>query len=251
MARTRGHGNPKWSRDETILALNLYFELGGAVPSAASPAVQELSGFLRQLPDHLPTKRRDSFRNPDGVAFKLQNLRAVATGKGLQNASATDRAVWAELGADPQRVSKLARLIRDNTDLWKPPPTVEDEADGEEFAEGRVATRLHRLRERDAKVRRHLLASRRRLGQVRCDMCEEPSPCVRSDLEDAAFETHHLLPLASGAERLTRLADVALLCATCHRVLHRAICLERRWVGIAEGRTLLEASNPHESRGRV
>lgn len=31
MARTQGHGNPNWTRDETILALDLYLELNGDV----------------------------------------------------------------------------------------------------------------------------------------------------------------------------------------------------------------------------
>jgi len=31
MAVTHGHGNPKWTRDETILALDLYFDCKGHV----------------------------------------------------------------------------------------------------------------------------------------------------------------------------------------------------------------------------
>ncbi len=54
----------------------------------------------------------ESFRNADGVAFKLQNIRQVATGKGLGNVSRTDRAVWKELGNDPKRVKELGELIR-------------------------------------------------------------------------------------------------------------------------------------------
>lgn len=34
MAVTKGHGNPNWNRDETILALEAYFALGGKNPSA-------------------------------------------------------------------------------------------------------------------------------------------------------------------------------------------------------------------------
>lgn len=81
MARTQGHGNPKWTRDETILALNLYFELGGRIPPGNDSRVQELSELLRRFPYHANASRRESFRNPDGVAFKLQNLRQVATGR--------------------------------------------------------------------------------------------------------------------------------------------------------------------------
>lgn len=93
MAVTHGHGNPHWTRDEVILALDLYFDCKGKVPGAADPRVQELSEVLRAFPHHGASARKDSFRNPDGVAFKLQNIRQVATGKGLGNVSKADREV--------------------------------------------------------------------------------------------------------------------------------------------------------------
>jgi 5-methylcytosine-specific restriction enzyme A len=40
MARTHGHGNPKWIHDETILALAFFFECGQAVPSRKDRRVQ-------------------------------------------------------------------------------------------------------------------------------------------------------------------------------------------------------------------
>ncbi|MBB5060889.1 hypothetical protein HDF16_005625 [Granulicella aggregans] len=90
MARTHGHGNPDWTRDETILALALYLETGEAVPSKKDPRVQRLSSTLRALPYHAEAARRETFRNPDGVAFKLQNqlieaLSALASWTGKQN----------------------------------------------------------------------------------------------------------------------------------------------------------------------
>ncbi len=52
MAKTRGHGNPNWTRDETILALDLFKQLDGKVPSPKSKEVKELSEVLRSLPCH-------------------------------------------------------------------------------------------------------------------------------------------------------------------------------------------------------
>ena len=77
MAVTHGHGNPKWTRDETILALDLYFDCSGIIPSGSDERVQTLSQLLRALPYHDRASRKETFRNPDGVAFKLQNLRQV------------------------------------------------------------------------------------------------------------------------------------------------------------------------------
>lgn len=112
MAKTAGHGNPKWHRDETILALELYFECKGELPSDTDSRVIALSELLQKLTLHPPSKRKASFRNPAGVSFKLQNIRQVATGQGLDHTSATDRAVWDELGSRPQEVAKLAKVIR-------------------------------------------------------------------------------------------------------------------------------------------
>lgn len=63
MARTHGHGNPDWTRDETILALALYLETGEAVPSKKDSRVQRLSSTLRALPYHAEAARRETFRN--------------------------------------------------------------------------------------------------------------------------------------------------------------------------------------------
>ena len=111
MARTSGHGNPSWTRDETILALDLYFEFDGAIPSDNDKRIIALSDRLRALSGHAQNARRESFRNPAGVAFKLQNLRQVATGKGLVNVSAMDRLVWDQFGAQRAYVREIARRI--------------------------------------------------------------------------------------------------------------------------------------------
>lgn len=112
MARTRGHGNPKWTREETILALDLYFSLDGRVPAPSSVEIQGLSTLLRAMPYHAQAARQPSFRNPDGVGFKLLNIRQVATGRGLANVSAMDRQVWSDYGEKPEVVRKLADAIR-------------------------------------------------------------------------------------------------------------------------------------------
>ena len=99
MAVTSGHGNPDWTKDEIILALELYHSCQGRIPSDKDERVQELSAVLRSLKLHPDEVKKPSFRNADGVTFKLQNLRSVAIGKGLSNTSKADREVWADLGA--------------------------------------------------------------------------------------------------------------------------------------------------------
>ena len=238
MARTQGHGNPKWTRDETILAIDLYFECGGNVPSAKDSRVKRLSGLLQRLPYHESALRKGSFRNPDGVAFKLQNLRQVATGKGFGNVSGMDRTVWSEFGSTPDKVKEIASLIRAGV-VFAESDRESLVDDDEEFFEGRVITQLHKRRERDHKLRERLLAARRRIGKLTCDMCQVQSKACDPILEDATFEVHHLMPIAMAMERMTRLVDLALLCANCHRLIHRAISVRKSWLGIKEGQGLV------------
>jgi 5-methylcytosine-specific restriction protein A len=235
MARTQGQGNPKWTRDETILALELYFDSHGHLPSPNDGKVKMLSELLRRLPYHSVGDRKDRFRNLAGVAFKLQNLRNVATGEGLGNVSAMDRNVWAEFGSRPEEVRRLATLIRNGAGLAESFEDTSGNEDGEdEFFEGRVVTQNHKRRERNPKIRKSLLASRGKAGGLFCEMCHSASRAIAPGFEEASFEVHHLVPVSVAKERKTKLTDCALLCATCHRLLHRAIALSKRWLNISE-----------------
>jgi len=238
MARTGGHGNPNWTQDETILALDLYLQLGGRVPSKAAPEVIALSELLRAMPYHRDASKNANFRNPDGVAFKLMNIRQVATGRGFANVSRTDRIVWGEYGHQPDRVASLANSIRDGMTALEDLNPAEDAAEIEEFREGRVLTLLHYRRERDRKLRGRLLDSRRASG-LRCEMCGLERPKLSPDLQEALFETHHIHPLALTGDTRTRVSDLALLCACCHRIIHRMIAAAGRWISVEEAAELL------------
>ncbi|MES2461211.1 MAG: HNH endonuclease [Armatimonadota bacterium] len=232
MASTKGHGNPAWNRDETLLALELYFETSGSIPAPDDSRVIRLSETLRGLPFHPADKRMPSFRNPDGVAFKLQNLRHVATGKGLDSTSKTDEAIWQEYGGRPDAVTAAASAIRAAVLTIQSLPESDDDV---QFPEGRAFTTLHKRRERNPKLRSALLRARRQQGLMKCEICET-LPLGIPEIGDAIFEGHHRLGLSSSGERATRLSEMALLCANCHRALHRAIMIEKRWLSVEEGR---------------
>ena len=106
-----------------------------------------------------------------------------------------------------------------------------------EFAEGRLLTVIHVRRERNAKVRHELIAHRKKSGQLLCDLCRWTFESTIESFQEAAFEAHHLIPLAQLVEgSKTKLKDMALLCANCHRLIHRAIAIEKRWLGLEEAR---------------
>jgi len=237
VARTKGHGNAPWTREETILALDLLLSNGLEALPVTHPEVIELSSILRSLPSNLERARKPSFRNPTGVVFKLQNLINVATGKGLGNVSAMDRIIWRELGQRKLKVREIRNLI-----LALAPETSSSYTDvdlSDEFPEGRIITLIHKRREREPKVRKKLLEARRRALTLSCDACGS-LPALKDIAGDASiFEAHHRFPLSITGEVNTRLQDIALLCANCHRLLHRMIAKRGRWVAVEELRDLL------------
>jgi predicted HNH restriction endonuclease len=89
--------------------------------------------------------------------------------------------------------------------------------------EGRRLLVAHFVRER----RPNLIEARKRVerverGVLTCGVCELTSDQLPAEIGEACFEVHHTVPLS---DRLTpsptRLADLALLCANCHRMIHR------------------------------
>jgi 5-methylcytosine-specific restriction protein A len=222
MAITHGHGNPNWNRDETILALDLYFDFYGVIPSGEDERIKSLSQLLRSMPYHANASKKDSFRNADGVSFKLQNLRQVATGKGLGNVSKMDRIIWSEFANKPEEAKIHTNLIKAGITLVE--MEGEDSDDDVQFAEGRIVTEAHKRRERNPQLRRKLIKKRKLSGPLSCDICNCVEP--HHQFADAMFEAHHLVPLAAAMqERATKLQDMSLLCANCHRMNFSQGCL--------------------------
>lgn len=86
---------PAWTWDETVLAYDLYLREYAKplrYPDGEHEVVSALSNLLRSLPLHpVETRGQQRFRNPNGVARKMQNL-IWDTGheQGSPNGSAID-----------------------------------------------------------------------------------------------------------------------------------------------------------------
>jgi len=64
--------NPKWHRDELILALDLYFKLEPGQIHARNPAIIELSQILNTLPFSQAKTDAERYRNANGVGLKIE-----------------------------------------------------------------------------------------------------------------------------------------------------------------------------------
>jgi len=227
-------------RDETILALGLLYRHGRPLDDQ-HPEVIALSTLLRNAALVPAELRQANFRNPDGVALKMQNLRSALDPERRLRSSRMDRQIVEEFppGAAVELAS-LAEVVRSQIEIGGPSPQHVPGDDVEEFPEGRLLTRIHRVRERDPKLRRRLLATREGTT-LACDACGFSRPRLERSWQESLFEAHHLIPLAEAAARRTRLSDMALLCACCHRLIHRIAIERRQWVQPQELRKALGA----------
>jgi hypothetical protein len=146
--------NPPWTRDELLLALDLYLCRRPQLPGDHDPDVQQLSALLNSLPIHTVRPDLERLRNPNGVSLKLANFAAphlstLAPGCALA-------AAWMlrfGTGSPPGRRSLPASWQPSATPLKRccPQRPKPDDADFE-AEEGRLLTRRHVLRERNASL---------------------------------------------------------------------------------------------------
>ena len=109
---------------------------------------------------------------------------------------------------------------------------LEDE-DEEEFPEGRVLYRVHRQRERNSSLIKKKKAA---ASLLRCEVCDFDFVNVYGEVGRGFIECHHTIPISDyTANQRTKLDDLALVCANCHRMLHR----RRPWLSIDELRAIV------------
>lgn len=221
--------NPKWHRDEIILALDLYFKLESGKIHAGNPLVIELSRVINQLPIYDVKPDELKFRNPNGVSLKLSNFLAIDeshAGKGMSSYSRLDAEIFNEFKEDRKRLSEIADAIKttiNNPSLKLALSHIENDEEEDGAKEGGILYKLHKLRERNKKiVSKKKKESLKKLGKLECEICGFDFHASYGDLGFGFIECHHRVPLSALASiSETKLEDLALLCANCHRMLHR------------------------------
>ena len=223
--------NPKWHRDEIILALDLYFRTEPGQIHNRNPEIIELSEILNILPIHRYRPDQEKFRNPNGVGLKLSNFLAIDSkypGKGMSRFSNLDKAIFDEFKDNHYLLHIIAKQIRQvvaNTKFLETLYQIPDEKEEglSEVKEGRVLYKAHRTRERDMRIinqkKEKVLDEK---GKLACEVCNFDYEQFYGGLGRGFIEAHHIIPFAlTNFERKTKLIDLALVCANCHRMLHR------------------------------
>jgi hypothetical protein len=181
--------NPAWSREELILALELYLARG--IVDDRSAEVIELSKKLGKLAA-VEQINPQVFRNPNGVAMKLGNFAALDpnySGKGLRGGGKNDKVIWDEFADNPYALAQAATQIRANLKATEQ-NTVNELVKESESTEFQTETR------EDTRVRiASSIVSRRGQNAFRQSLLNAYSgKCAFSDYNAAdALEAAHIL----------------------------------------------------------
>ena len=136
---------------------------------------------------------------------------------------------------------KVESLWQENLQRVKFPLLSDDDTELETMEvfgyEGRVRLRLHKIRERDARAAKNKKAEAlNKHGKLVCEVCQFEFAARYGDHGSGFIECHHREPLSKITDdgRKVTLNDLALVCANCHRMLHR-----KNWPSVEELRSRL------------
>lgn len=236
---SQGALRSNWGYEEIVLAADLVVANSWvALDRRSDPRVAELSLLLRRMsPERAAAD--PTFRNADGVGRKTHDLataRRAHTGARTKGGQLTT-AVAHAFEDDPDAMHRLALGIRavalDADSLATAPLDVDEDVT---FDEGRVFERRHLARERDPRARRAKIAhARLAFGHIRCEVCQFDFETVYGEHGRDYVECHHRDPLSVSGRRTTTVADLALLCSNCHRMIH----YRRPWLTVEQLRSLV------------
>lgn len=218
--------NPPWSRDELILALDLYFRVDRSSVSPSHPDVVALSALLNRLRLHGNAHRNGLYRNANGVTMKLMNYRRcdpTYEGVGLARGNKLEQQIWDEYSSNREALERASASIAQAVDFLEGEEETKSGDDTDSVVEGGILEVVHKRRERSRTlVDRKKSAVLRDTGCLQCEACGFDFQLVYGDLGQGFAECHHRSPLSEVAQsRVTRLNDLAIVCANCHRMLHR------------------------------
>lgn len=182
------------------------------------------SDFQVQLVDRLDAIARD-WREIDQIRGHYPELAAAVDAHRLQ---VTQGANSIEIRKSADRVIRLKSKLFGQTNAgsattlleFATKPEVEEEIAAKE---GRLLVRLHVYRERDRTFARRVRKYYRNLagGRLVCHACDTEPVQVYGPSGESCMETHHKVPIEQlQPDSVTLVGDMAMLCASCHRVVH-------------------------------
>lgn len=200
---------PKFTSDELVLMLDLYLDEKAGTPRS----VKQLCSTLQSLPIHTYRGVEAVFRNENGVRKALSYIREIDEAGGDWPWRAHFKDVWRAFHDRPEALdARVAAVLADADAALE----VEEPDFDQGHVEGRTFYALHRRRERSAEAVR-----KKKESPPICEVCGFNFEQHYGPHGHGYTECHHIAPLAVTGPTTTKLDDLALVCANCHRMLHR------------------------------
>ena len=223
--------NPIWTKDEMILALDLYFKILDDSISPNHPEVIKLSRIMKQLPVHPKEFRKKNFRNVNGIVLRLANYKSVDPdykGSGMINGGKQVQEVWDEFAKKREELNSIANVIKNSANINLPDIIYDEEDD---FPEGKILYRMHKMRERNSRIIRELKIDASINGKLSCEICGFNFERVYGKIGEGYIECHHNKPVSEyEINQKTSKKDLSLVCSNCHRMIHR----KRPWMKVED-----------------
>jgi 5-methylcytosine-specific restriction enzyme A len=236
-----------WTRDELTLACEIVEANGWRQLPVTDPGVIALSQLLQSPANHPYEPRHPDFRNTNGVARKTADIATVHPEYhgGRTRGNKLDKLVLNNFLADPEKMRREAARIRELLSAQDASdqvlPDLDMDMDDAPHGEGGIALRTHLRRERDKRLRLKKIADTKRRGlPVACEACTFDFGVKYGPHGLDYIECHHRVPLHVSGETQTRLADLALLCSNCHRMIHHF----KQWLTVEELQSMVAANTP-------
>lgn len=222
--------NPKWTREEEIIALDYYYQIyheGGD----ASTLIKEASRLLRIMPNSKNASDIETFRNYNGVNMRMGNFMSLDPayeGLGLTSVGKQTIAVWEEFEGNRDRLAREADQLRKKY-MIDGVQYLESETDDraafeletiiEPLKEGAQRQILSTRYERNPKNR---IAAIEAHGAT-CQVCGFNFEETYGSLGKGFIEVHHIRPLYLHEKEVevNPIEDLVCLCSNCHRMIHR------------------------------
>jgi len=152
----------------------------------------------------------------------------------LARGAKADKDVWLDFADDPRRCQEVADAIvasLDDPELGGARLEAVFDEDFREAQEGALLSGLHRYRERNRKlVEVKRKQAMKRYGKLVCEVCKFDFSVRYGDRGNGFMECHHTKPLPTlVVGDKTHIDDLALVCANCHRMIHR----RKPWLSVA------------------
>jgi 5-methylcytosine-specific restriction protein A len=212
-----------WTEDEVLVVADAVDSADWTGVRATSEVAMKLSALLRAARIHPLEGRPEDFRSSSSVQRKAEDIRTMHpdyTGVPTRGGSLTAAVVERWL-RDPAAARRDAEVARELMEIGEALELTSDQKSA--ASEGRLVAAWVRRRERDPAIRRRKLEQIAKIGRPRdCEVCGFNFDRVYgADHADGYVEVHHVVPLHVSGLTTTRLDDLVLLCANCHRMLHR------------------------------